>query len=162
MTVIVQVKRKPLMFGGCDLAQGGTVMYGWYMAWIWIFLRVFVNPKQVGRWTWILWYFSKFGPTWFSCQKKTWKKVRNHGLNILNIIVISHKHFRCRNRRVDSWQNFSFQPFFPEDPWWRFLDLAIVVIDAAPWAIKWDLWESTHPHRGRWDLPKIHEIQSEW
>ena len=61
---IVQVKGKPLMFGGCDLAQGRLVRVG--------------HPKKLGDWTGQFEddHFSSLGPT----AKNMGKIVMNHGL----------------------------------------------------------------------------------
>lgn len=102
MTVIVQVKRKPSMFGGCDLAQGGTVMYGWYMS-TWhgfgfFFVCVFVNPKKVGRWRY---FFQVWANFIFMSKKTTRKIVMNHGLKHMSVDFPTHISI-AENRRVDS------------------------------------------------------------
>lgn len=107
-----------------------------------------VNPRKVGRWTCILRYFFEFGPTWFSCLRKHTEncdesRVKNMSVDFPTNISIAE----TEELTVDSFQLSAAVAiiigqrfFFTEDPWWRFLDLAILAIDAAPWTMNQVGW----------------------
>ena len=112
-----------------------------YMTWIWIFVCFLSTPKKFGRWTWILRYFSKFGPTWFSCLKKHTEncdesRVKNTVRWFSTNISIAE------NRRVDSWQHFSFQPPLPS---------SLGSVFFSPWGSMMEVSWSCYP--GYWRSP---------
>ena len=78
------------------------------------FLCVFLStPKKLGDGD----IFSKFGPTSFSCLKKTTRKiVMNHGLKHMSVDFPTHISI-AENRRVDSWQLSAFWGSTMEVSW---------------------------------------------